>query len=110
MTTTGPSYVAELADGKITEFEVTAADAGLPTATAAELKGGDPEANAAALRDLLDGKPGAYRDIVLYNAAASLIVAGKAADLKAGVKLATTSIDDGHARAALDKLVAITNI
>ena len=109
LTTTGPSYVAQLADGKITEFEVAPADAGLATATAADLKGGDPEANATALRDLLDGKTGAYRDIVLYNAAASLIVAGKAADLKEGVQLAATSIDAGHARAALDKLVAITN-
>lgn len=109
LTTTGPTYVCQLADGAITEFEVTPADAGLAEATAEELKGGDPDANAEAIRELLSGASGAYRDIVLLNAAASLIVAGKAADLKEGVQLAATSIDGGAARAALDKLVAITN-
>jgi anthranilate phosphoribosyltransferase len=109
LSTTGPSYVAQLSDGKISEFEVTPGDAGLPTATMADIKGGDPEANAKALRALLAGQPGAYRDIVLFNAAASLLVAGKAADLKQGVQLAAKSIDDGAAQAALDKLVAITN-
>lgn len=109
MTTTGPTYVCALDNGKITEFEVTPDDAGLPVATPEELKGGDPEVNAEAIRELLAGMPGAYRDIVLLNAAASLIVAGKAGDLKEGVAMAAKSIDDGHARAALDKLVAITN-
>ncbi len=109
LSTTGPSYVCQLADGKITEFEVSPADAGLPTVSPEDLKGGDPEANAEAIRELLAGVPGPYRDIVLYNAAASLIVAGAARDLKDGVALAAKSIDDGAARAALDKLVAITN-
>ncbi|MDA0997380.1 MAG: anthranilate phosphoribosyltransferase [Proteobacteria bacterium] len=109
LTTTGPTYVAELKDGQITEFEVTPADAGLPRAKPADLKGGDPETNAQAIRDLLAGKPGAYRDIVLLNAAASLLVAGKADDLKAGVKLAAAAIDTGQAKVSLDKLVAITN-
>lgn len=109
LTTTGTSYVCQLANGEITEFEVTPGDAGLPTATAAELKGGDPDANAEALRTLLAGAPGPYRDIVVLNAAASLIVAGKAGDLHEGAALAAKSIDDGAARAALDKLVAITN-
>lgn len=109
MTTTGPTYVCALDNGKITEFEVTPDDAGLPVSTPEELKGGDPEVNAEAIRELLAGMPGAYRDIVLLNAAASLIVAGKAGDLKEGVAMAAKSIDDGHARAALDKLVAITN-
>ncbi len=109
MTTTGPTYVCALENGKITEFEVTPDDAGLPVATPEELKGGDPEVNAEAIRELLSGTPSAYRDIVLLNAAASLIVAGKAGDLKEGVAMAAKSIDEGHARAALDKLVAITN-
>jgi len=109
LTTTGPTYVCQLAEGKITEFEVTPDDAGLPVASAEELKGGDPVANAEAIRELLAGAPGAYRDIVLLNAAASLIVAGKAADLKDGVAMAAKSIDEGAARATLDKLVAITN-
>ncbi|MBO6948378.1 MAG: anthranilate phosphoribosyltransferase [Rhodospirillales bacterium] len=109
MTTTGPTYVCALENGKITEFEVTPDDAGLPVATPEELKGGDPEVNAEAIRELLAGTPSAYRDIVLLNAAASLMVAGKARDLKDGVAMAAKSIDDGSARATLDKLVAITN-
>jgi len=109
LTTTGTSYVCQLVDGKINEFEVTPDDAGLPTAAPEDLKGGDPEANAEAIREMLAGATGPYRDIVLYNAAASLIVAGKAADLKQGVAIAARSIDEGAARAALDKLVAITN-
>ncbi len=110
LSTTGPSYVAQLADGKISEFEVTPGDVGLPTVTMADIKGGDPEANAQALRALLAGQQGAYRDIVLFNAAASLLVAGMASDLKQGMQLAAKSIDDGSAQAALDKLVAITNV
>lgn len=109
LTTTGPSHVCQLADGKITEFEVMPEAAGLPMATADELKGGDPDANAEAIRELLAGMPGPYRDVVVLNAAASLIVAGKAGDLKEGAALAAKSIDDGAARAALDKLVAISN-
>ncbi len=109
LTTTGPSHVCQLADGKITEFEVMPEAAGLPMATADELKGGEPDANAEAIRELLAGMPGPYRDIVIMNAAASLIVAGKAGDLKEGAALAAKSIDDGAARAALDKLVAISN-
>lgn len=109
LTTTGPTYVAALEDGNITEFEVSPEDAGLSLATAEQLKGGDPAANAAAIQGLLGGDAGPYRDIALYNAAASLIVAGKAGDLKEGVELAAKSIDEGGAKAALDKLVEITN-
>jgi anthranilate phosphoribosyltransferase len=109
LTTTGPSYVAEWKDGKVTTFEVTPEEAGLPRATATALKGGDPATNALAVNALLDGHPGAYRDIVLYNSAAALLVAGKAATLRAGVQLAAEAIDTGKARATLAKLVAITN-
>jgi anthranilate phosphoribosyltransferase len=109
LTTTGPSYVAEWKDGKVTTFEVTPEEAGLPRATAADLKGGDPPTNALAVNALLDGHPGAYRDIVLYNSAAALLVAGKAATLRAGVQMAAEAIASGKARAALEKLVAITN-
>jgi anthranilate phosphoribosyltransferase len=109
LTTTGPSYVAEWKDGKVTTFEVTPEEAGLPRATAADLKGGDPPTNALAVNALLDGHPGAYRDIVLYNSAAALLVAGKAATLRAGVQMAAEAIGSGKARAALEKLVAITN-
>jgi len=109
MTTTGPSYVAQLKDGKVTAFQVTPKDAGLPLAKAADLKGADAKHNAAALRGVLDGKPGPYRDIVLYNAAGALIVAGKAKDLKDGVAQAAQAIDGGKARAVLERWIAITN-
>jgi anthranilate phosphoribosyltransferase len=109
LTTTGPSYVAEWKDGKVTTFEVTPEEAGLPRATAADLKGGDPATNALAVNALLDGHPGAYRDIVLYNSAAALLVAGKVATLRAGVQMSADAIANGKARATLEKLVAITN-
>jgi len=109
LTSTGPSYVAEWKDGKVTTFEVTPEEAGLPRAIAADLKGGDPATNALALNALLDGHPGAYRDVVLYNSAAALLVAGKVATLRAGIGMAAAAIDSGKARATLAKLVAITN-
>jgi anthranilate phosphoribosyltransferase len=88
---------------------VTPQDAGLPEANLSDLKGGDAETNAAALRALLDGAPGAYRDVVLFGSAAALIVAGKAETLREGVIIAAEAVDSGRARAALDKLVAVTN-
>jgi anthranilate phosphoribosyltransferase len=109
LTTTGVSFVAELKDGKVEAFEVTPEQAGLKRASLAALKGGEPAENAAKLRALLEGEEGALRDIVLLNAAAALIIAGKAQDLRAGVALAAKSIQSGAAKAALDKLVAITN-
>jgi anthranilate phosphoribosyltransferase len=109
MTTTGASHVAEIRNGDIRVFDVTPEEAGLPRANPAMLKGGDAATNAEALRGVLDGAPGAYRDIVLLNAAAALVVADKATDLKQGVALAAESIASGKARAALERLVAITN-
>lgn len=109
LTTTGPSRVAELKDGSVSTFEVTPEEVGLPRASAADLKGGDPDENTAALQRLLDGESGAYRDIVALNAAASLVVAGKAPTLKDGVKMAGDAIASGAAKAALDKLVAVSN-
>tara|TARA_R110002124_G_scaffold173587_1_gene341169 strand:+ start:7957 stop:8979 length:1023 start_codon:yes stop_codon:yes gene_type:complete len=109
LTTTGPSFVAQLKDGAITTFTVTPADAGLPTARPEDLKGGSPEVNAQAIHDLVAGKKGPYRDIVLLNAAASLVVAGKVDDLTSGVAKAAQAIDGGAAAQALDRLVAITN-
>ena len=109
ITTTGPTHVSALEDGNIRSFVITPEEAGLPIAAPADLKGGDPAENARALRAVLDGAQGPYRDIVLLNAAATLIVAGKAEDLRAGVQLAAASIDGGAARSALDRLVAVTN-
>lgn len=109
LTTTGPSFVAELADGMVRMFEVQPADAGLPTARPEDLKGGDAETNAAAMRALLDGEPSPFRDAVVLNAAAALIVAGRASSLGEGAAQAAAAIDGGHARAALRRLVEITN-
>ncbi len=109
LTTTGPSQVAEWHQGRVARFEITPEQVGLPRVPAAALKGGDAETNAAALRRLLDGEPGPYRDIVLLNSAAALVVAGRAADLPQGLALAAASIDQGAARRTLDQLVAITN-
>ena len=109
LTTTGETEVAEWKDGTVRRFTVTPEDAGLPRADLAALRGGDAEENAVALRALLDGAKGAYRDIVLLNAAAALIVADRASDLAEGAALAATVIDDGRAARALADLVEATN-
>ena len=106
--TTGVTHVAELKDGKVVTFDVMPEDAGLPRATLDDIRGGDPQFNAQAIRDLLAGKPGAFRDTVLLTAAGTLIVAGKADDLKAGVAIAAAAIDDGRAQQKLDRLIEIT--
>ena len=109
LTTTTRSFVAELRDGAITRFEVSPEQAGLPRAAPEDLKGGDARDNAAALRALLRGKAGPYRDIVVLNAAAALLVAGRAETLWHGADLARRSIDYGAAAARLDALVRLTN-
>ncbi|MCC5994926.1 MAG: anthranilate phosphoribosyltransferase [Oceanicaulis sp.] len=109
ITTTGETHVAELhPDGSISEYVITPEEAGLPRARLEDLKGGEPAENAAAIRTLLDGAPGPYRDIVLINAAAALRLAGLAGDLREGVALAAATIDDGRARKALERLAAIS--
>jgi anthranilate phosphoribosyltransferase len=109
ITLTGPTSVAALENGSIRSFEVTPEEAGLPLAPAGALRGGDADANAAALRSVLEGKPGAYRDVALLNAAAALIVAGRATNLKEGVAIGTKSLDSGAAAARLKQLVAVSN-
>ena len=109
LTTTGPSYVAELKDGQVSTFTVTPADAGLAEARPEDLVGGDARQNADAIRAVLDGQPGAFRDVVILNAAAALIVAGKAENIAKGAELATRSIDSGAAKTALDQLVKTSN-
>ena len=108
MTTTGASHVAELSGGEVRAFDVSPADAGLPEARPEDLKGGDADTNAAALTALLRGEAGPYRDVVLYNAAGALIVAGKVENLKDGVARGAAAVDEGRAAATLEKLVAIT--
>jgi anthranilate phosphoribosyltransferase len=109
LTTIGTSTVAEFKDGTVRSFEVTPEDAGLPRARLDDLKGGEPAHNAALLRGVLGGETGPLRDIVLLNAAATLIVAGRATDLREGVAIAADALDSGKAAAVLDRLVAETN-
>jgi anthranilate phosphoribosyltransferase len=109
ITLTGPTFVAALENGNIRTFEVTPDDAGLSRAGGDALKGGDAEANAASLRGVLEGRPGAFRDVALLNAAAALVVAGKAKDLKDGTALGAKSLDSGAAMDKLKRLIAISN-
>ena len=109
LTTTGPTQVVALDKGEISSFTVNPEDAGLAKAKAEDLKGSDPEFNARALRGVLAGEKNAYRDIALLNTAAALVVAGKASDLKAGVALGAKALEDGSAKATLEKLVAVSN-
>ncbi len=108
LTTTGSTDVAEVKDGRVRVFEVTPADAGLPPAKLSDLKGGDAKTNAAAILDVLDNKPGPFRDIVLLNAAAALVVGDKAQSLAEGVEQSAKAIQSGAARRALDKLIAVS--
>ncbi len=109
ITTTGPTSVAALENGKVRTFEVSPENAGLPRAKPEALRGGDAGENAKALLDVLKGKASAFRDVALLNAAAALIVAGKAKDLKQGAALAAKSIDSGEAEGRLDRLIAVSN-
>ncbi|MBX2853954.1 MAG: anthranilate phosphoribosyltransferase, partial [Rhodobacteraceae bacterium] len=105
----GATKVAALENGSVSEFEVRPADAGLPEHPFEAIMGGDPAHNAAAMRALLDGQPSAYRDAALLNAAAALMVADKADNLREGVALARRSVDEGHAKEAVAALGRITN-
>ena len=109
ITTTGVTHVAALENGKIRTFDLTPKDFGVSSATIDDLKGGDGIFNANALRGVLSGHKNAYRDVSLCNAAAALVVAGKAETLSEGMKIASASLDEGKAAAALDKLVAVSN-
>ncbi|MEE4013611.1 anthranilate phosphoribosyltransferase [Roseibium sp. FZY0029] len=109
ITTTGPTFVSELNNGTIRSFEISPEDVGLAVSEPKDLKGGLPSENAKALRDVLAGAQNAYRDVVLFNAAASLLVADKVETLKDGVELAAQSIDSGSAADTLEKLVAASN-
>ena len=109
MTVTGPTMVCEWRDGGVRNFNITPDAVGLQKHSLDELTGGTPEVNAAALTRLLDGEKGAYRDVVLLNAAAAFLIGDKVETLREGVELAAAVIDDGRAKAALAGLVAATN-
>lgn len=109
LTTTGPSRVAEWDGERVRCFEVTPEEAGLPRARPEDLKGGEPEENAAALRAVLAGVAGPFRDAAVMSAAGALLVAGRAGSLREGAEIAAAAIDGGAAQAALDGLVRVTN-
>ena len=107
ITTTTTSWAAALENGRVSEIEIAPEEIGVKRATMAELKGGTPAHNAAAIHKVLAGEKNAFRDIVVLNSAAALMVAGKAKDLKQGAALAAASIDTGKAATALATLKRI---
>lgn len=109
ITTTGKTFVTELKDGKIKSFTITPEDFGIPVAKIENLRGGNSEVNAEAVMALLNGKQSAYRDIVVLNAAATLLVAGVASDMEDGIARAVKSIDDGAAYKSLAALIRNTH-
>jgi len=109
LTIVGVSTVVELFDGKISSFEVHPEDAGLPTHKLSEILGGSPAENASELKALLEGKKSAYRDAVLLNSSAALLIAGKCGSLKEGVEYAADSIDSGKAKKSLELVKKVSN-
>ncbi len=109
ITTSGPTTVAALENGAVKTFEITPEEVGLARIKPEALRGGDAEANAAALKKVLQNKASPYHDIAVLNAAAALVVAGVASDLKKGVALAQKSISTGEAEGSLERLIAVSN-
>lgn len=109
ITIAGVTWVAALADGHVTDMEINPEDAGLPVHPFEAIVGGTPAYNAAALRALLNGEKSAYRDAVLLNTAAAMVVAGKADNLVMGAEMAAQSIDSGAALAKLTGLAKATS-
>ncbi|MFA6279184.1 MAG: anthranilate phosphoribosyltransferase [Bdellovibrionales bacterium] len=106
---TGLTHVTALEGGTLRDFDLSPREAGVPLASLSEIQGGDAKANAAAIHRLLAGETGAYRDIVLMNAGAALVIAEKAKDIQTGVVLAAASIDSGSAKDKLAQLVRMTS-
>ncbi len=109
ITTVGPTYVTAIENGVLRSFEVSPDDVGLSIATPQSLVGGDPAHNARAIVALFEGETNAYRDIVLMNAGAALLISGKASSHLDGVEQAANLIDSGAAQDTLAKLVAVSN-
>jgi len=109
ITTAGPTSVTTLEDGAIKSFEISPEQVGLPRVKPEALRGGDAAANADALRGVLAGKDSAFRHVALINAAAGLVVTGKAKTLKDGVELAAHAVDSGEAEGRLERLIVVSN-
>lgn len=109
ITTTTTTHVAEVKDGTVRHYDLDPTDLGIPPATIKDLEGGNPVENAAAIRALLQGRPGPFRDIVLLNAAAAIVAGGRAADFAEGLAVAAEAVDSGAAMAKLDALIERTS-
>jgi anthranilate phosphoribosyltransferase len=109
ITTSGPTSVTALESGVIKNFQISPEAVGLAKVKPEALRGGDAESNAKAVEDVLEGKKTPFRDVALLNAAAALVVAGKAKDLKVGLELAAHSVDSGEAEGRLDRLIVVSN-
>jgi anthranilate phosphoribosyltransferase len=109
ITTSGPTHVAALENDTVRTFEITPEEVGLQRVKPDALRGGDAKDNASALVEVLKGKIGAFREVAIFNAAAGLIVAGRAKDLKQAIALASQSVDSGEAHDRLERLIAISN-
>ncbi len=109
ITTAGPTRVASFENGAVRAFDLSPEDFGFPKVRSDALRGGDAKENAAALLDVLKGKKGPFRDVAILNAAAALVVAGRASDLQGGILIAKKSIDSGEAEGRLERLIAISN-
>jgi len=110
ITTTGKTFVSEVRAGAVRDFEIDPREFGISLSDMADLKGGDPDANAAALQGLLDGEKSAYRDIVILNAGVALMIAGVAENIGLGIVQATQSIDSGFAKLALKRLTELSGV
>jgi anthranilate phosphoribosyltransferase len=110
ITITGPTRIGEVRDGSVHTYEVTPEDCGLRRATLDDIAGGDAAFNAALIRDVLAGGRGAHRDVVLLNAGAALVAAGRADHLRDAVPLAAAAIDSGAAAEKLQALVAFSTL
>jgi len=110
ITITGPTRVGEVRDGRVHSYEVTPEECGLPRATLDEIAGGDAALNASLIREVVDGKKSARRDVVLLNAAAALVAAGRADHLRDAVPMAAKAIDSGAALEKLQALAAFSNL
>jgi len=104
----GTTLVCEVRDGALRTFEIVPGDAGLSTSALAALEGGSPAENAAAIRELFEGRPGPFRDAVVLNAAAGLVILGLAGDLTSGARMAAEAIDTGKAMQTLNGLVRLS--
>jgi anthranilate phosphoribosyltransferase len=109
VTITDVTHFASLENGQVTEGQIAPEDAGVNRARLADIKGGSAADNAEALKRLIGGEKGPYRDIVLLNAGAALMVSGRAKDVKEGVGLAAQALDGGAAKQKLDQLITASN-